>query len=651
MEEEKGRKTAEYLRDLNEAQLKAVKATGSVLVLAGAGAGKTKTITSRIVHLIKNGVPPETILAVTFTNKAAGEMRNRVLHMLSQDRVIRRDTHPNIPFLSTFHGLCVNILREHGEKTGIPTRFTIFDRSNSRQAVKDAMVELGIDTKQIEPAKILSRISREKGSLKSSSSLTEDTGEDFGNDMVGKIWERYDALLKKQKALDFDDLLLETVRLIEKNTDVRDTLRARWTHIHVDEYQDTNRVQYELVRLLAEPRKELFVVGDIDQTIYTWRGAHIKNLLHFERDFPGTTVVILEENYRSTKTVLDAANAIIKKNTVRYEKTLRGSKEAGEPIGIYSAYDENDEASFVAHKAEELIANGTPAREIAVLYRANFQSRALEQAFLEARVPYQVLGTRFFERREVKDVLSFLRAAENPESTGDLKRVINVPPRGIGKLTFLKVLAGKEGELNVGQRAKVTEFRKLLARIRESMKQKPSDAVRFVIQESGLEKVLSHGSEEDKERLENIRELATVAASYNRLPKETAMQTFLSDVALRSEQDELKEDTDAVRLMTVHASKGLEFDCVFITGLEQDLFPHPREIRRQNIGEAEEERRLFYVALTRARKRIFLSYTNVRTIFGTRIINAPSEFLSDLEDIPCRLESPPTNYLKVIKFD
>jgi len=656
MRQEPAQKTPEpkHLEGLNDAQRKAVETRGAVLVLAGAGAGKTKTIAARIVQLIREGVAPRAILAITFTNKAAQEMRGRVEGSLRNERTTRNDLPLHTPFVSTFHGLCVQVLREFGHHTNIPNRFTIFDRADSKQIIKEALLELELDLKQFDPGQLLSAISREKGNVENPASLKERAGGDFGQEIISRVWESYDKRVRAQKGLDFDDLLLETVHLLKRHQETLDELRSRWTHVHVDEYQDTNRVQYELVRLLSEPRGELFAVGDIDQTIYTWRGAHIRNLLHFEKDFPNTTVIVLEENYRSTKTILDAANAVIKKNTVRYEKTLRGNRGDGEPVGVYAGYDETDEASYVAEKTKELIAHGVPAREIAVLYRANFQSRAIESAFLEARVPYQVLGTRFFERKEVKDALSYLRAAHNPESVADLKRIINVPPRGLGKLTLLKLLSGKEQELNAGQKRKIADFRALLERVRSASRGKPSDAVKFVIKEAGLEGMYRHDGEE-QERIENMRELATVASLYDQLPSEEALDTFLSDAALSGEQDELTEGRDAVRLMTIHASKGLEFDCVFITGLEQDLFPHSNEHKKESVEEAEEERRLFYVALTRARKRLFLSYANIRTIFGNRAVNLPSEFLSDIEEVPWRAESHPNGrhrgLLKTIRFD
>ncbi len=640
-----------HLKDLNKEQNEAVHAKGSVLVLAGAGAGKTKTITARIIHLITEGIDPENILAITFTNKAAQEMRERVRTALKSHTVLQKDL-PRTPFVGTFHALCAQLLREFGSSISIPRSFSIADRSDSKKLIKEAMEDLGLDTKQYEPGRILSSISREKGDAHEAQSLTASKGNDFWKSLVARVWNRYDEKLKRENMLDFDDLLLKTVTLLENHADVRTALQKRWTHIHVDEYQDTNRVQYKLVRLIVEPRRDLFVVGDMDQTIYTWRGAQIQNLLNFEKDFPGASVVILEENYRSSKNILDAANAVIEKNTIRYKKTLRANKPAGETLGIFGAYDENEEASFVAGKAKELIEKGVSAGDIAVLYRANFQSRALEQAFLEQEVPYQVLGTRFFDRKEVKDVLAFIRAGLNQDSSTDWKRIVSAVPRGIGKITLLKALAGKEDELGVAQRKKIADLKSLLTRIQEQARgATPSETVRFVIRESGIEHALSAKNTEDEERMENIKELVTVARIYDTLPIPNGIELFLSDAALSGEQDELKEKKSAVRLMTVHASKGLEFDYVFIVGLEDDLFPHAKDSGTGSIEEMEEERRLFYVALTRARKKIFLTYANVRTIFGMRSVRLPSEFFLDVDDALTNQETHQRHALKTIRFD
>ena len=642
-----------HLEGLNKEQLQAVHAQGPILVLAGAGAGKTKTITARIVELVSTGIRPESILAITFTNKAAQEMRERVRQALHEQKNLGLVTIGETPFVSTFHAFCVHVLRRFGESVGVPKNFNILDRADSQKMLRDVMGEIGLDPKQIEPSRILAHISREKGNLRSVEMLREQHEQgDFGNSLVARIWERYREQLGKERSLDFDDLLVKAVTLLREHSDVRSTIQEQWQHIHVDEYQDTNKAQYELVRLLVEPRKSIFVVGDIDQTIYTWRGAYIKNLINFEKDYPGTSLIVLEENYRSTKTILDAANMVIQKNTLRYEKNLRANKGVGEPLGIYAAYDEVDEASFVAHKAQELIAQGIDRGEIAVLYRANFQSRSLEQAFLELKVPYQVLGTKFFERKEIKDVLAFIRVARNPEGTSDFKRIINVPPRGIGKLTLLKILAGKEQELSPSLKKKLREFKELLSAIAGfSSSHKPSETVKFVFEKSGMKTGFGGKSEEDREKLENVKELVTVATAYDTLPYPEGIERLLEDATLRSDQDELAEKTSAVRLMTVHASKGLEFDYVFITGLEQDLFPHPRDTGEVSPEEAEEERRLFYVALTRARERVFLLYASVRTIFGSRTLSLPSEFLTDIDDRLLIQEAHPLHTLKTIRFD
>lgn len=622
---------ASHLAGLNDAQKQAVLHTdGPLMVLAGAGAGKTRVIVHRILNLILSGVAPENILAVTFTNKAAGEMRDRVRSLLSAER---RSRGAGVPFVSTFHSLGVFLLRENYRHLRVPKTFSIFDRADSTRLIKESMRDVGVDPKQFEPRAILSVISKAKGAGLTRDGYAERTGGDYFPELVAKVWEKYEAGLHSEKAFDFDDLLLETKKLLEREAPVRERYRAQWSHLHIDEYQDTNKVQSDIAQLLTGEQKNICVVGDLDQSIYGWRGAELKNLLRFERTYRNPTIVVLEENYRSTQRILHAANEIIKKNKFRKEKNLFTKNAAGEPISLYVGLDENDEAGFVGDKARELIRSGVRPSEIAVLYRANWESRVIEEAMLMRDIPYQVIGTKFFERKEVKDVLSYLRAALSPERFSEWKRVLNAPPRGIGKVTLLAVLAGKEGELPSGQRARVDAFRKLLARIAEAMeKEKPSAAVRFVIRESGLEEYLSAGSEEDQERLMNLKELVTLATRYDAPPAgggSGGMEKFLDDAALATDQDELKEERDAVKLMTVHASKGLEFPYVFITGLEEGLFPHERD---GDEGEeaGEEERRLFYVALTRAKKKVFLSYASMRTIFGSRNMTVPSQFIMDL---------------------
>ncbi len=627
-----------YLEGLNEKQKEAVLAkNGPVLVIAGAGAGKTKTIAHRILHLIKEGVVPEEILAITFTNKAAKEMRERVEKTISEDKEMNLPiTFAQKPFVSTFHSLGVHIIKENAGLVGLTRHFNIFDRNDSLKALKDILKSLDIDPKQFEPGKILNIISREKNNLI--------PAQDYGSEkisagytvagVVAKVWPLYEKKLKEEKSLDFDDLLLKTYEILRDHKEILERYQEKWKYIHVDEYQDTNKVQYETTRLLAKKYKNIFVVGDADQSIYSWRGANIENILKFEENYPDAKVILLEQNYRSTQTVLALANEVIKKNKLRKEKNLFTKNEEGERASYFRALNETEEARFIARKAGELIGNGTNAREIAVLYRANFQSRALEEAMIAENIPYQVLGTKFFERKEVKDVLSYLRASLNKDSLTDIKRIINVPARGIGKVTVLKIFAGEKEKLPPKIKESADNFFGLLSKIKnEAENKKPSEVIKFIIQETSLEKELKNGTDDDLERLENMRELATLARKFDQLPKTEGIEKLLEESALATDQDSLEKNENAVKLMTVHASKGLEFDYVFITGLEANLFPHQGLSGEQKTpAEMEEERRLFYVALTRARKKLFLTHAEMRTIFGSLQINIPSEFFADFDN-------------------
>lgn len=987
---------------LNDAQKTAVGATeGPLLVLAGAGAGKTKTITHRILHLIKKGVAPENILAVTFTNKAAAEMKERLDALLKENPEINRPISVvGLPFVGTFHSLCVKIIKENAKILSAKRHFSIYDRSDSKKAVKESLKQLGFSEKEFDPSKVLSIISREKGNLVSKEEFAAREGNEFFGGIVARTWVKYEAILKKENAYDFDDLLVVAANLLQNNEQVRNYYLKIWRYIHIDEYQDTNEVQYKIMKLLAGGKGNICVVGDIDQCltantmitmadgktkpideakrgeyvlsnygsgdfrpariirkqkrffkgklvriettrgktltstpehihfagyrlgltpqmhfcylmykkevgwrigatqvytnsqkkpvigfvqrcnqehadsawiisthktsaearvqeyilslkyqiptlpftprkgasiggyvhdkisiakifssfntrtaalkllsdfglplahphyrpqarnsnrrninvtlcadrrgktpmhlisffgndesgkksveslgfsirsakpntknwrfetvhadygkvcllatrissifpdaqiifkarlggkkvnirdgnslpclpamaitpgmalfsedggydivsktsqilssrsavydldiekthnfiangifthncIYSWRGANIRNILNFEKDYPVAKLVVLEENYRSTQTILAVANRIIEKNKLRRKKVLFTANALGEKIGLFEALDESQEAAYVAEKVKIFQKKGVPLSEIAVLYRANFQSRALEEACLKAQIPYQVVGTRFFERKEIKDVIAFIRYALNPESTTDLARIINVPPRGIGKVTLLKIVEGKEEALPVKIREKVFYFRKTMAKIKEfALTKKPSETVKFVIEVTELGNALSK-SEEDIERIENLKELAALAGRYDTTPGEEGVENFLSEVALVSDQDAMK-DEERVRLMTVHASKGLEFETVFITGLEEGLFPSDKDRDREvSAEEAEEERRLFYVALTRAKKKIFLSYAQSRAVYGNRGVNIPSEFIFDIPE-------------------
>ncbi len=632
-----------HLEGLNPMQKEAAShINGPLLIVAGAGAGKTKTITHRIVNLIKNGVAPEKILAVTFTNKAAKEMREKVLKEIEKNSQGYEEQN-NIPFVSTFHSLGVYIIKENAKLLGLTKYFTILDDSDTNTLIKDAIKEINLDPKQYEPRKIKNIISREKGKftkLENYEERAENTN-DFLAKIVAQVWKIYESKKTKENSLDFDDLLLKSVKLLKENEDIKTMYQDRWQYIHIDEYQDTNEVQYLMTRLLSEKNKNICVVGDADQNIYSWRGANLKNILSFEKDYKDAKIVLLEENYRSTQNILEAANEVIKKNKYRPDKNLFTKNKTGEKISLYEALDETDEADFVATKILEILdkneTNLSNLNEIAILYRANFQSRVLEEALLRYNISYQVLGIKFFERKEIKDTLAYLRAALNPESLSDIKRIINFPARGIGKTTLLKLFSGEKANLPIKMQLKINNFYETLEEIKNVIeKQKTSDVIKFVVKKSGIEAELGSGTDEDLERLENIKELATLALKYDNLENGTGVEKLLEDASLASDQDSImlnsenKKQKDGVKLMTVHAAKGLEFKYVFITGLEDGLFPHSKMGDTKSGEDAEEERRLFYVALTRAREKVFLSFANFRTIFGSRQINAPSEFLSDI---------------------
>ena len=738
-----------HLEGLNNMQREAaLHMKGPLLIVAGAGAGKTKTITHRIVNLIKEGVSPDKILAVTFTNKAAKEMRERISFAIKDNFVgnpfsevlgfpgpypgqtIRKSIPDSVPFVSTFHSLGVHIIKENAKALGLTRHFTILDESDSVLFIKEILKELGLDPKQYEPKKIKNIISREKGKFTDLSQYEEKANDSAQNSghrvstmgkVVTQVWRLYETRKNKENSLDFDDLLLKAVKLLKENEKIRKVYQDKWEYIHIDEYQDTNEVQYLMSRLLSEDNKNICVVGDADQNIYSWRGANLKNILSFEKDYPNAKIILLEENYRSTKNILEAANEIIKKNKFRPEKNLFTKNITGEKISLYEALNESDEADFIARKILEIMGGtdsifsqdillrnvtiqkstigsskktspsdpassifsneefrlavrsekkleetGLPdLSNIAILYRANFQSRALEEAMLQYNIPYQVLGIKFFERKEIKDTLAYLRAALNPENLSDIKRIINFPARGIGKVTLAKIFAKDLDSLPIKVKIKVDNFYKTLEEIKEKIgNAKASEVIKFTVKKSGIEKELGEGGEEDMERLENIKELATLALKYDNLPagkaglpNGTGVERLLEDAALASDQDSLMinaptpegvgiptGNVGTVKLMTVHASKGLEFKYVFITGLEDGLFPHERDSKIDE--DKEEERRLFYVALTRAKEKLFLSFANFRTIFGSCQINAPSEFLNDIpKDL---LEKPEKDRIKTI---
>src|SRR3989344_2873766 len=553
--------------ELNPRQKEAVETTeGPVLLIAGAGAGKTRVIVHRIAHIIDSGVPPHQVLAVTFTNKAASEMRARAVKLIGGDP-LQEET----PFVSTFHSLCVFLIKENARELGLTKWFSIYDRDDSKGVIKKVMKELDLDSKQFEPGRILSIISRNKGDMVSVGDFAPTMGSGYYKALVARVWQRYDQILKDSGALDFDDLLVRAVELLRKNEKIRNYYQDLWRYIHVDEYQDTNIVQYELTRLLAEKHKNICVVGDMDQNIYSWRGANIKNILQFEKDFPHTKTILLEENYRSTQTILSAANAVIKKNTLRKDKNLFTQNKTGEKIGLFEGINEYDEAAWIVGQAQKIIASGGKAKDIAVLYRANFQSRVLEEEFLKAGVPHQVLGTSFYERREVKDALAFITAALNPSDWESVARIINIPRRGMGEKTLELIRAGKEAGLPPKMREKLVGFGRMLSRLQEKLlTELPSKAIRYVIKESGLEGYLvADPLAEDS--IENMGELVTISKMYDRFGPGVGIEKMITETTLASEQDNLKESKEGVRLMTVHAAKGLEFEHIFIAGLEDGL--------------------------------------------------------------------------------
>lgn len=618
----------QHLEGLNDAQREAVlTTTGPVSVLAGAGSGKTTVLTTRIYHLMKEGVPADKILAVTFTNKAAREMRERLTHRLGSGA---------LPFVATFHGLGRELLQRYGSRIDIPRYFTIFDRDDSKSAIKQVLKEMDIDPKELNPNFVLSRISKEKGEGSTPQAFREKHAhKSFQARVISEVWPRYEKIMKKEKALDFDDLISLPVHLLREHEDIRRQAQELYSHVHVDEFQDTNELQGKLVTMLTQPQNNVFVVGDIDQCIYTWRGATIENLLEFEEQYENAKTIVLAHNYRSTKTIVAAGNQVIEKNQNRKEKHAITNNVDGEPILLRVERNAEAEARYVAQEAMKAIRDGIPPEEIAVLFRTNFQSRSLEEAFLSHGVAYKVLGTRFLDRKEVKDVLAWVRLALDPERETDRIRAVQAPTRGIGKVTLGKLIDGKRDTLKPAERAKVEAFEAIVNELNALSKVAiPSEFVKSAIEKSGIADMLRKGGEEEAERLENVKELATLASRFDSMPGEEGISAFLAESALAGDQDEMdapdKKGKPGVTLMTVHAAKGLEFDTVFVTGMEEGLIPHaPREGEKRD---EEEERRLFYVAVTRAKRKLHLSLARVRRIYGTDFASEPSSFIRDIDE-------------------
>jgi DNA helicase-2/ATP-dependent DNA helicase PcrA len=643
---------ADLLADLNPPQRQAVEHPGGpLLILAGAGSGKTRVLAYRIAHLIRVcGVRPGRILAVTFTNKAANEMRERV------DRLVGGAVGRAI-WIGTFHHICSRLLRRHGERVGLPRTFVVYDADDQRTLVREVLGALGLDERRFPPALLLGMIGKAKDEMLGPAEYAV-RAENLYEEVAAKVYAAYQGALRERGTVDFDDLLLETLHLFEAAPEVLREYQERFLHILVDEYQDTNRAQYRIVRALAARHRNLCVVGDDDQSIYRWRGADIRNILDFERDYPDATIVKLEQNYRSTKTILAAATEVIRHNPHRHEKRLWTANPQGEPVQVYEAYDGHDEARFVVDVILREAAAGRPYRDVVVLYRTNAQSRLFEEQCLRAGIPYQVVGgVRFYERKEVKDLLAYLRLALNPRDLASLRRVVNTPRRGIGEVslarleayaaahgvTVLEAMAAPDAlaELPRPVVRAVGEFLGIVERIRDRAgRVRVSDLIEQTIVETGYQAMLeAEGTDEAYSRLENLRELVTVAREFEQVTGEETLDAFLQHLALITDVDTWQEQADRVTLMTLHSAKGLEFPIVFLVGMEEGIFPHARSIEEE--GGLEEERRLCYVGMTRARERLYLTYSRQRTLFGTPQPAIPSRFLDEIPQSLLRSAATP----------
>jgi DNA helicase II / ATP-dependent DNA helicase PcrA len=632
---------------LNAAQTTAVQAVeGPVLVLAGPGSGKTRVLTQRIAYLIRVcGIQPYHILAVTFTNKAAREMISRLNGLIGEQT--------SKLTMGTFHAICARILRREAAYLGLGSSFVIYDDDDQQHLIARILKELDLDSKIYRPSAVQSAISRAKNEL-----ITPDTYKPptYWHEAVARAFERYEELKRESNALDFDDLLLKTEELFRTNDEVRERYQKRYLFILVDEFQDTNRAQYELIRHLASARRNVFVVGDEDQSIYSWRGADFRNVLRFRADYPDAKVHLLEQNYRSTQTILSAAQAIISRNTQRTNKKLWTQNEGGPPIHLYEAYDEREEAEYVVGEIERLVAKGEcRLSECAVMFRTNAQSRVLEDAFMRHSIPYKLIGgTRFYQRREIKDILSYLRVIYNPDDEASLTRIINVPTRGIGDKTVATLTAwARELGLSLGGalrhllqvvdeqgNLKGTPFSERTAKsllnfgetLIELSEVQSAHTLSELLQ-CALDKInylafLRDGTEEGEDRASNVRELFSVTDTYNDQPLSVALPTFLEEAALVSDLDEVDLNADAVILLTLHTAKGLEYESVFIVGMEEGICPHSRSI--DDPDAMEEERRLCYVGITRAKKNLYILRTFRRTLYGSSEVREPSRFLRDI---------------------
>ena len=630
------------LNDLNPMQRRAAETLeGPVLILAGAGSGKTRTLTYRVANLLEHGVKAWHILALTFTNKAAREMRERIERLAGADA--------GEAWIGTFHSICCRILRRDIEKLGYERSFTIYDDDDQQRVIKAVLKELDIDEKFLPPKAVGADISDAKNRLLSPDEWLQKRGGDYRSQKTHDVMTRYEQRLRAANALDFDDLLVKTLQLFVEHPPVLEYYQGRFQYVHVDEYQDTNYAQYQLVRLITRESRNLCVVGDDDQSIYGWRGADIRNILDFEKDFPDATVIKLEQNYRSTANILDAANQIIAHNEGRKEKELWTEDGEGEKITLYAAADERDEAAWICQRIRQLQRGGTPYGSIAILYRMHALSRVLEETLMRAGIPYHVYGgTRFYDRREVRDVLAYLRVIQNPADDISLSRIINVPKRAIGDSTVEQLtqyarqndmslyaaVAAPPDTLASRARKSVNDFSSLIVSLLLAKETLPlSEFVQKVIDDSGLiAQYQKEENEENQARIENIREFMGAVTEFEQKSEDKSLFAFLENVALVTELDNQDSAPSFVTMMTLHSAKGLEYDAVFMSGMEEGIFPSARAMQEDN--RVEEERRLCYVGVTRARKLLHLSYARRRMLFNQMQFNAPSCFL---QEIPKRL--------------
>lgn len=630
------------LRELNPEQLIATENTeGPMLVLAGAGSGKTKVLTYRIAYLMEQGVPPWEILAITFTNKAAAEMKERVAALVgSQAREV---------WLSTFHSFCVRFLRREIQNMNrrYDQRFAIYDSGETLALIRQCLKEMNLDDKLFSPYNVQNQISNSKNQLLGPARVAEMAG-NFHEEKVAAIYALYQKKLESNNALDFDDLLRFTVELLEEHEEIRTRWQKQFQYVLVDEYQDTNHVQYRMTRILAAMHTNLFVVGDIDQSIYGWRGADIQNILDFEKDYPKAQVIKLEENYRSTQIILEAANSIIANNRNRKDKKLWTRQTGGASIQFFLGTDEREESQFICDMAQTYLnEKKATLKEMAVLYRTNAQSRVIEEAFLRNGIPYVLVGAiRFYERKEIKDMLSYLRVVFNPLDSFSFQRIINVPRRGIGDVSMQRIQnAANQRSYSLLEIATVPdEIEGISPKVRKALEDistkfitwnglipnlPVADLILKVMEESGyLEELETEGTVEAEARIENLREFISVAREFSTSEEEQTLENFLTHVALVTDIDQTDLGNEKVTLMTLHAAKGLEFPVVFLAGMEEGIFPHSRTL--MNEEEIEEERRLAYVGVTRARRELFLTASRQRMIFGNILAYPLSRFLSEI---------------------